>query len=143
MVQYCMLHQFRLIKYKICFHIKIFCEAFKNSKSYFCAKPLSVNLFGLREWGNLYKFVEIVRIPESLDYYRSKGLGFFQYICAKNYSLRNFSNYFFKIIIGGEKKGRNYLNIKNHILKNLIYPNVYLSPIYFILRKFLNFFVIK
>ena len=60
-----------------------------------------------------------------------------KYFYCKNFALRNFSNYLFKIIIGGEKKGRNYLNIKNHILKNLIYPNVYLSPIYFILRKFL------
>ena len=31
-----------------CFFIKIFCSAFKNSKSYICAKPLSVNLSGVR-----------------------------------------------------------------------------------------------
>ena len=30
-----------------CFFIKIFCAAFKNSKAYFCAKPLSVNLIGV------------------------------------------------------------------------------------------------
>ena len=87
-----------------CFFNMVFCEAFNNSKAYFCAKPLSVNLFGVREWDDLYPFVEIVRIPELLDYYRSKGLGFFQYIYSKNYSLRNFFNYFFKIIIGGKKK---------------------------------------
>ena len=60
-----------------CFHIKIFCEAFKNSKSYFLAKPLSVNLFGARSWKDIYPMVEIIRIPEALDYYRSKGLNFF------------------------------------------------------------------
>ena len=36
-----------------CFFNKVFSEAFNNSKAYFCAKPLSVNLFGVREWGDL------------------------------------------------------------------------------------------
>ena len=26
---------------------------------------------GIREWSNLYPFIEIVRIPEALDYYRN------------------------------------------------------------------------
>ena len=118
-----------------CFFIKIFCEAFKNSKAFFCAKPLSVNLSGVREWNDLYPFVEIVRIPEALDYYRSKGLSFFQYIYSKNYSLRNFFNYFFKIIINRDKMGFAYINFKKHFFKNLIYPNSWLSIIYFIFRK--------
>tara|TARA_A100001015_G_scaffold313774_1_gene421774 strand:+ start:1066 stop:2064 length:999 start_codon:yes stop_codon:yes gene_type:complete len=118
-----------------CFHIKIFCEAFKNSKSYFCSKPLSINLYGEREWKDIYPLVEIVRIPEALDYYRSKGLNLFQYIYEKNFSLRNFFNYFFKIFINGEKMGSNYVNLKKHFFYNLIYPNAWLSIIYFILRK--------
>ena len=118
-----------------CFFIKVFCEAFGNSKVFFCAKPLSVNLLGIREWGSLYPFVEIVRIPEALDYYRSKGLGFFQYIYSKNYALRNFFNYFFKIIINGKKAGLNYVNFRKHFFMNLIYPNAWLSIIYFIFRK--------
>ncbi len=118
-----------------CFHIKIFCEAFKNSKSYFCAKPLTVNLSGIREWSNIYPLVEIVRIPEALDYYRKKGLNFFQYIYEKNYSLRNFFNYFFNIMIHGEKMGYNYVDLKKHFFKNLIYPNSWLSIIYFLIRK--------
>ena len=126
-----------------CLHPIVIANAFKNSKAYIYADPLSINLIGEREWGSLYEFIEIIRIPELLDYYRTQGLSLKRYLYCKNFALRNFSNYLFKIIIGGEKKGRNYLNIKNHILKNLIYPNVYLSPIYFILRKFLNFFVIK
>ena len=126
-----------------CLHPIIIANAFKNSKAYIYVDPLSINLIGGREWGSMYEFVEIIRIPELLDYYRTQGLSLKRYLYCKNFALRNFSNYLFKIIIGGEKKGRNYLNIKNHILKNLIYPNVYLSPIYFILRKFLNFFVIK
>ena len=42
-----------------CFFIKVFCSAFKNSKSYICAKPLSINLSGVREWSQLYPFIEI------------------------------------------------------------------------------------
>ena len=122
------------------FFIKVFCEAFGNSKAFFCAKPLSVNLSGIREWGDLYPFVEIVRIPEALDYYRSKGLNFFQYIYSKNYSLRNFFNYFFKIIINGEKMGLQYINFRKHFFKNLIYPNAWLSIIYFVFRKIKKIF---
>ena len=77
------------------FFIKVFCEAFGKSKAYFCSKALSVNLGGVREWTDLYPFVEIVRLPEALDYYRSKGLGFFKYIYTKNYAMRNFFNFFF------------------------------------------------
>ena len=118
-----------------CFFLKVYCEAFKKSKAYFCAKSLSVNLFGIREWGNLYPLVEIVRMPEALDYYRSKGLNFFRYIICKNYALRNFFNYFFKIFINGDKMGLNYVNLKKHFFMNLIYPNSWLSLLYFVQRK--------
>ena len=118
-----------------CFFIKVFCEAFGNSRAFFCAKPLSVNLLGIRRWNDLYTLVEIVRMPEALDYYRSKGLGFFQYIYSKNYTLRNFFNYFFKIIINGNKMGLEYIDFKKHFFPNLIYPNAWLSIFYFIFRK--------
>ena len=120
-------------------HTKIFANAFSKSKAYFYAKPLSVNLNGVREWANLYAFVEIVRIPELLDYYRSKGLNFFQYIYCKNFALRNFLNFFTKIFISGKKCGLSYVNFSKHIFKNLIYPNVYLSLLYFLCRK-VNFY---
>ena len=123
-----------------CFHIKIFCEAFKNSKAYFYSKSLSVNLYGVREWKNIYPLVEIVRIPEALDYYRSKGMNFFQYIYEKNHALRNFFNYFTKIILSGDRMGLKYINFKNHFFKNLIYPNSWLSIIYFVQRKITNMF---
>jgi hypothetical protein len=118
-----------------CFFLKVYCEAFKKSKAYFCSKPLSVNLFGIREWGNLYPLIEIVRMPEALDYYRSKGLNFFRYVICKNYALRNFFNYFFKIFINGKKMGLNYVNLKKHFFLNLIYPNAWLSLLYFLFRK--------
>jgi len=118
-----------------CFFIKIFCEAFGKSKAYFCSKPLSVNLGGVREWGDLYPLVEIVRIPEALDYYRSKGLNFFQYVINKNYAMRNFFNYFTKIIINGKKMGLNYIDFRRHFFMNLFYPYSWLSIIFFLKRK--------
>ena len=124
-----------------CAHIKIYANAFKNSKAFFTPKALTVNGYGIREWFALYDFIEIVRIPEMLDYYRSQGLGFFRYVRNKNYALRNFSNFFFKIIIRGEKAGRNYVNFYRHFFLNLIYPNAYFSIIYFIIiniKKFLK-----
>lgn len=121
-----------------CAHIKIYANAFKNSKAYFHAEPLTVNAYGIREWGPLYPFIEIVRLPEMLDYYRSRGLGLVKYIINKNYALRNFSNYFFKILIRGNKGGLNYINFYRHFFLNLLYPNVYLSFFYFLYRKFIN-----
>jgi glycosyltransferase involved in cell wall biosynthesis len=118
-----------------CAHIKIYANAFKNSKAYFHAEALTVNAYGIREWKALYPFIEIVRLPEMLNYYRSRGLGLVKYIVNKNYALRNFSNYFFKILIRGKKGGLNYINFYRHFFLNLLYPNVYLSFFYFLYRK--------
>ena len=68
-----------------CLHPIIIGSAFKNSKSYICTDPLSVNLIGEREWGDLYEFVEIVRIPELLDYYRKQGMPLLNYLKCKNF----------------------------------------------------------
>ena len=59
---------------------KVNANAFKNSKAFFTPKALTVNGYGVREWFDLYDFIEIVRLPEMLDYYRSRGLGFFRYV---------------------------------------------------------------
>ena len=67
---------------------------FNKSNCYICSEPLSVNIIGYREWTNLYDFVEIVRIPELLDYYRSMGMGLSKYLYCKNYALRNFFKFF-------------------------------------------------
>tara|TARA_B100000700_G_C14979512_1_gene825635 strand:+ start:159 stop:1157 length:999 start_codon:yes stop_codon:yes gene_type:complete len=116
-------------------HIKIFAAAFANSKAYFYAQPLSVNLYGEREWDNLYPFVEIIRIPECLDTYRKNGLKLTSYLYCKNFALRNFTNYIVKIILNRKKGGLEYISFNKHILKNIFYPNIYLSIIYFLFRK--------
>ena len=118
-------------------------RAFKNSNAYICSRPLSINLWGVREWGSLYEFVEIIRIPELLDYHRSQGLSFKNYFYCKNFSLRNFGSYIIKIIIGGETKGRHYLDFNKHILKNMIFPNFYFSFVIVLFRKIFQLFTFK
>ena len=117
-----------------CLNAKVISTVFKNEKSFICSRPLSVNLIGEREWVSLYEFIEIVRIPELIDYYRSQGMGLLKYIYCKNYALRNFFNFFVKIIINGDKAGRNYVNFYKHFFKNLIYPYAWLSIIFFVIR---------
>lgn len=117
-----------------CLNAKIISSVFKNKQSFICAKPLSINLIGEREWASLYDFIEIVRIPELLDYYRSQGMNFWKYIYCKNFSLRNFFNFFTKITLRGDKAGRNYINYYKHFFKNLIFPNAWLSIIFFAMR---------
>lgn len=117
-----------------CLNAKIISTVFNNRKSFLCSKPLSVNLIGEREWVSLYDFVEIVRIPELIDYYRSQGLGFWKYIYCKNYALRNFFNFFTKIYLKGQGGGKSYVNFYNHFFKNLIYPYAWFSIIFFFFR---------
>ena len=117
-----------------CLNAKVISTIFKNKKSYICSDPLSVNLIGEREWVSLYDFIEIVRIPELLDHYRSQGMSLTKYIYCKNYALRNFFNFFTKIAIHGNKAGRNYVNVYKHFLKNLLYPYAWLSIIFFAIR---------
>lgn len=119
-----------------CFNGKVISTVFKDKKSFICAKPLSVNLIGEREWVSMYEFVEIVRIPELLDYYRSQGMNFWKYIYCKNYALRNFFNFFTKILINGDSAGRQYVNFYKHFFRNLIYPYAWLSIIFFAIRSF-------
>jgi hypothetical protein len=117
----------------------VFVEAFKDSRAYFQSKPLSINISSSRDWRDMYWFLEIVRYPEILDYYRKKGLGFLRYIYCKNYSLRNFANYHLKIFINRKKNsGWEYVKIYKNIIANLIYPNATLSIFYFIFRKIFN-----
>ncbi len=123
-----------------CGPLKVYANAFKNSKAYFTSDALTVNSYGVREWHLMYPYIEIVMLPQALDYYRSRGLNFFSYVINKNYALRNFMNYFVKIIILGDKGGLKYVNFYQHFFKNLIYPNAFLSIFYFILRKFKKIF---
>ena len=125
-----------------CLHIKIFTKAFKRSKVFINKDPLSVNLSGTRDWSDNYYFLEIVRLPEMLDFYRQNGMNFFNYIKCKNFALRNFINYFGKIYFNRNNPdfGWHLIDIKKHILKNMFYPNALFSVFRFLIRKFIFIF---
>ncbi len=118
-----------------CPHITIFANSFFKSKCFIKSDPLSVNLSGEREWVNLYSFIELVRIPEAIDCYFKSGLSFKKYFYCKNYSLRNFIPLLVKTTLKGKKGGLNYIKIFPHIIRNLIFPNFYLSPLRYIFKK--------
>jgi len=116
-------------------HVKIFSKAFANSKAFFYAKPLSVCLEGAREWAPMSPLVHSVRIVEALDEYRKNGLSYIKYLQCKNYALSNFIPHFVKMFINKEQSGFVYIKPLRLILANCLYPNFYLSVIYFFVRK--------
>ena len=123
-----------------CPHIKIWSKAFKNKSAYFQSNPLTVNLSGERakDWGYLYPFVEAIRIPEVVDCFRENGLSFMRYIYCKNYAVRKLLFNLVKLLINPSYKGLAYVKIKKHIINNLIYPSIYIAPIFYIFRKILK-----
>ena len=122
-------------------HVKVFSSAFKNSNSYIQAKPLSVNLFGEKEWNHIYPFIMIIRIPEILDIYRKNGLSFVQYIRCKNYVLKHFLPYMYYILRNKDQSNYKFISFKKNIIKNIFYPNIYFFGIYFALRKIYRKFI--
>jgi glycosyltransferase involved in cell wall biosynthesis len=123
-------------------HVKVFSYTFKNSNSYIQAKPLSVNLFGEKEWSSRYPFIIIVRIPEILDIYRKNGLSLIRYIKCKNFILKKFIPYMYFIIKNKKNSNYKYINFRKNIISNLFYPNIYLYGSYYLInkiyRKFFN-----
>ena len=119
-------------------HIMIWASGFNNSKAYFQSQPLSVNTYGVREWMDLYPFVESIRIPEVLDLYRKNGLKLNKYLYNKNFALRKLFISLFKIYFFKDIKGSKYININKHIISNLFYPSIYFSPFFFAIRKILK-----
>jgi len=125
-------------------HVKVFSSAFKNSNSYIQAKPLSINLFGEKEWNYIYPFIIIIRIPEILDIYRKNGLPILQYIKCKNYALKNFLPYMYYILKNKKQSNYKFINFKKNIINNIFYPSIYFFGFYYaarkIYRKFINIF---
>ena len=113
----------------------MFSNAFKNSPSYIQARPLTVNLFGEKEWSKKYPFVAIIRIPEILDIYRKNGLPFMKYIRCKNFSLKKFIPYMYFIIKNKKNSNYKYINFKKVIISNIFYPNIYFYGFFFLIRR--------
>ena len=116
-------------------HVKIFSYAFSCSKAYFSHKPFTINFAGARDWAHLYPLIYSVRIPEALDFYRKNGLNYFSYLKAKNSSLDNFALDYVRLIKNYQRY-KNYFSFPKLVLMNCLFPNVYLSLLYPIIRKF-------
>jgi glycosyltransferase involved in cell wall biosynthesis len=117
-------------------HVKIFSSAFKNSLAFAQSKPpLLISLHGNKEWGDLYPFISIVRIPELLEEYRKNGLPFFQYLKCKNFIFKRFIPNIYHIFKNKEKSGYKYNNWKRYIFHNIWFPSIYLFIFGFFFRK--------
>ena len=115
-------------------HIKIWASAFSNSPAYFNQQPMNVCITGVREWAPMEPLIRNIRLIEALDEYRNQGLPLLRYIYCKNFALRNYFSNTIKILLN-----RNLylfkINLFKHYFKCAIYPNVYLSFFYIIIRK--------
>ena len=116
-------------------HVKIFANAFAKSRAYFHAKPLSVCLTGAREWSPMYPLVASVRLVEALEEYRRNGLSFGKYWRCRNYALHNFIPDMGAMFVYRDCSGFAYINPAQLVMSNCLYPNFYLSVVYFAIRK--------
>ncbi|WP_440694031.1 glycosyltransferase family 2 protein [Candidatus Pelagibacter sp. HIMB1695] len=116
-------------------HIKIFANAFVNSKAYFNSEPLVVCLNDVREWLVFYPFIRSIVLVEALKEYKKNGLSYLNYFICKNAILSNFFTDISFILLNKNISGYKYLNIKKILIEYLLYPNVYLSIFRYILRK--------
>ena len=122
-------------------HVKIFARAFASSRAFFCAKPLSVCLFGAREWAPMYPFVRSVRLVEALGEFRKNGLPYIKYLRCKNFALRAFLPDLVYMLLNRDSSGFYYIKPISLITSNFLYPNFYFSVIYYLVRKLKAFFV--
>jgi len=116
-------------------HLKIFANAFAESNAYFYAAPLSVCLTGAREWSPMSPLIYSVRLIEALDEYRKNGLPYIQYLQCKNSALRSFIPDCMRMYLHKNISGYEYINPLKLIMQNCLYPNFYLSIVYFIINK--------
>lgn len=116
-------------------HVKIFAHAFRNSQAYIHTAPLTACLSGAREWKALSVMVQSVRLLEALEEYRRNGLPWLQYVWYRNKTLSRFLPQFFLIWLHRENSGFSYLRPGKIFLQNCLYPNFYLSLVYFLGRR--------
>lgn len=118
-----------------CPHVKIFARAFSKSDAYFCAEPLSICLSGAREWAPMYPLVRSVRMIEALEEYRKNGLPYFRFLKCKNFALGFFVPDLVNMFINRTRSGFDYIHPLRLIAANFVFPNFYLSVVYYLVRK--------
>jgi glycosyltransferase involved in cell wall biosynthesis len=119
-------------------HVRVFAAAFYQSNAYRCDTPLSVNLAGAREWSSKSPLINIVRLPEALNLYRSYGLPFWSYVKCKHYALRTFIPDVVRMLVYNKTSGLEYINIWKLVLTSFFYPNAVLSPVYYLYDKYIK-----
>ena len=83
----------------------------------------------------MYPLVRSVRMPEALAEFRKNGLPLGQYLKCRNNALAYFLPDLVYMFLHRARSGYDYINPVLLLLRNLPFPNVYLSPLYYFLRK--------
>ena len=83
----------------------------------------------------MYPMVKSVRLVEALCEYRKNGLPLLRYLKCRNFALNTFVPDLVYMYLNKDTSGYAYINPTQLILSNCLYPNAYLSVLYYILRK--------
>jgi hypothetical protein len=110
-------------------HVKIFSRAYARSRAHFNTMPLIVCLSGAREWAPMYPLVRSFRLIEALDEFRQAGLPWLRYFRCRNFALAHFLPDLLRMALRPSLSGWHYVSPFRSLLSNLLFPNLYLSPI--------------
>jgi glycosyltransferase involved in cell wall biosynthesis len=116
-------------------HAVVFAQAFSSSHAYYFPKPLTVNLYGLREWDSLFPLVRSFRLPQLLKIYKKNGLPLFQYLKCMNSALSFFMPDLLMMLFNYRTSGIKYVGFKNDICFAMLYPNAYFSVLRLFSKK--------
>jgi len=117
-------------------HICVFSLAFAGSTAFFNIRPMIVCLTGAREWAPMYPMVRSIRLVEALGLYRTSGMPLMQYLRCRNYALSHFIPDMVRILLHPKRSGLQFISIWKSLFSNLLYPNLYLSPLLYLVQRF-------
>lgn len=118
-------------------HVKVIANAFFHSKVFYISKPYLFSSSEYREWKDLSPIVNL-RLLEIIDEYKKLGLNKLKYIKCKNYALRFYLPDVLRVAIKVKNKRFYLVMLFKSLFHNFLYPNFYLSIIYYVWYKFLN-----
>jgi glycosyltransferase involved in cell wall biosynthesis len=118
-------------------HTVIFANEFLHKKSFFSSMVVSMNINNLRSWLKYYPVIRSIRINEIINLYHKRGLSNINFLKSKNNNLKYIIPDLMRIILFKPTR-YGYISIYRDIIKNLVFPNFYLSPIHYLLKKLSN-----
>jgi len=116
-------------------HSIIFAKAFGKSPAYFCTQPHIICLTGARTWAPMYKMIKSIRMVQLLEIYSKYGMPWIRYVKCRNDALQTYIPDLVWMILNKKISGFEYLNFRKDVLANALYPNTYLSLLFFLGRK--------